>query len=97
MESGRGFATVRSNHSCWKCGRMLNGTEQFFCECGVVQPPSTERTLFEIVDLPTDFDLDVKKLQERYRQLQQSLHPDRFTLKSQVSDEMSKGIAVINN
>lgn len=33
---------------------------------------------FEFFDLPAAFELDAAELQQRYRKLQQTLHPDRF-------------------
>lgn len=33
---------------------------------------------FELFDLPAAFDIDAADLQQRYRKLQQQLHPDRF-------------------
>lgn len=35
-------------------------------------------THFELFQLPPQYQLDVADLQRRYRQLQQTLHPDRF-------------------
>ena len=33
---------------------------------------------FEIFGLPIDFNVDMERLAERYRELQKELHPDRF-------------------
>ena len=33
---------------------------------------------FEIFDLPSSFEVDVDLLERRYRDLQRSVHPDRF-------------------
>ncbi|MGI0153014.1 co-chaperone HscB [Pseudidiomarina sp. WS423] len=38
---------------------------------------------FELFDLPAAFNLDAADLQQRYRKLQQTLHPDRFANGSQ--------------
>ncbi len=40
--------------------------------------PDFSKTYFELFDLPAQFELDRAVLGERYRQLQQELHPDRF-------------------
>ncbi len=38
---------------------------------------------FQLFDLPAAFNLDAADLQQRYRKLQQTLHPDRFANGSQ--------------
>ena len=37
------------------------------------------RNYFELFGLPAGFEIDVQALTERYRDLQRSVHPDRFT------------------
>jgi len=95
---GRGIATVVPTNSCWKCGKMLNGgKELFFCECGVIQPPSREGNYFEIMDVDTDFEVDTKKLHNKYRHLQSFLHPDKFSQKSdREKDYSAEQSAMVN-
>ncbi|RUO62564.1 co-chaperone HscB [Pseudidiomarina insulisalsae] len=38
---------------------------------------------FELFDIPTAYDLDLAELQQRYRKLQQALHPDRHAAGSE--------------
>ncbi|RWU12989.1 co-chaperone HscB [Pseudidiomarina gelatinasegens] len=38
---------------------------------------------FELFDMPAAFSLDAAELQQRYRKLQQTLHPDRFATGSE--------------
>lgn len=40
--------------------------------------PDFTQTYFQLFNLPVQFAVDVAALGERYRQLQQELHPDRF-------------------
>jgi len=39
---------------------------------------SLAQNYFELFDLPQQFEVDVSRLGQRYRQLQRELHPDRF-------------------
>jgi len=67
-------------NTCWSCGESPGPTA--FCErCGKVQPPRGEDA-FAILGLPREFALDAAVLEQRTRDLQRRLHPDRFALKS---------------
>ena len=39
---------------------------------------SVTQTHFELFDLPVSFDLDLQEVNQRYRDLQKTVHPDRF-------------------
>jgi molecular chaperone HscB len=43
-----------------------------------MQSADLSRSYFTLFDLPVSFDIDRKTLAERYRTLQQTVHPDRF-------------------
>lgn len=80
----RHYSTI-SERTCWKCGnKMDNNEELFFCKCGVVQDIKG-LTFFELMGIPESFDIDVTSLTQKYRDLQRQLHPDKHTLKSEVS------------
>lgn len=40
--------------------------------------PDFSQSYFQLFELPTEFNVDVALLGERYRKLQRELHPDRF-------------------
>lgn len=44
---------------------------------------------FELFDLPVAFDVDTQQLADRYRELQRSLHPDRFANASERERRLS--------
>ena len=66
--------------------------EQYFCLCGVVQPPSANRSLFEVMGVPEAFDIDVRDLSDKFRNLQRILHPDKYSQKSEVYRRLVLGL-----
>ena len=82
--SVRAYVTAYK-HECWKCGTDLKPLdEQYFCECGMIQPPNEERHFFDVMRLPMTYDIDEEALTTNFRDLQRQLHPDKFSQKSQV-------------
>lgn len=74
-----------THQECWKCGSTIDpNKEQYFCACGVVQPPIDKRSLFQVMGLEERYDIDLKDLAEKYRDLQRILHPDKYSQKSEV-------------
>lgn len=78
----RPFCTALDSRSCWSCKACL-GPDDFCPMCCALQPPLGTRSFFSILDCNPSFDVDIPKLQKKYRILQRSLHPDNFTQKSQ--------------
>ncbi|KAF7687223.1 iron-sulfur cluster co-chaperone protein HscB [Silurus meridionalis] len=73
---------------CWSCG---SSAQLFFCSsCNTIQPPRHKATYFEILNCDQTFDLDARKLQVKYLELQRSLHPDNFSQKSQTEQKYSE-------
>lgn len=66
--------------TCWSCGEAP-GADAFCERCGKVQPPRGEDA-FAILGLPRTFAIDDQDLEQRYRDLQKKLHPDKFAAKS---------------
>uniref|UniRef100_A0A8B9J9D5 Si:ch211-207k7.4 n=1 Tax=Astyanax mexicanus TaxID=7994 RepID=A0A8B9J9D5_ASTMX len=81
--------------SCWSCG---SPAQLFFCSaCKIIQPPNHGATYFQILNCDQTFAVDVPELQRRYLELQRSLHPDNFSLKSPTEQEYSeKQSALVN-
>ncbi|TRY96690.1 hypothetical protein DNTS_005940 [Danionella cerebrum] len=85
------FSTLEVNRLCWKCGSSAG---LFFCSiCNIIQPPDNKANYFDILKCDQMFSLDAQRLQQRYLELQRSLHPDSFSQKSlkeqQYSEEQS--------
>ncbi|VDP34099.1 unnamed protein product [Soboliphyme baturini] len=88
------FVEIKSSTSapsseihCWKCHMVLDCfKEQFFCgNCEYIQPPKHCYNYFKFFGIPVSYRLDKQLLTARFHELQQKLHPDRFTKKSKVS------------
>ena len=78
----RSFAT--QTRKCWKCGKDTDvDKEMFFCQCGVIQEVD-KLNYFQILRLPEEYDVDLESLSNKYKNLQKQLHPDKFSLKSEV-------------
>ena len=74
-----------SKLECWKCGKAINAElEQFFCSCGVMQPPIESRSYFQVFGMKENFDVDLHQLKQQFQKLQVLLHPDKSANKSPV-------------
>ena len=56
-----------------------------------------DKNYFEIFGLPESFKLDLSEITQRYRQLQQQLHPDRFASASDQERRLSVQTAALVN
>ena len=78
-----------SSTSCWSCSRELTGQEAkaFFCPCKskVILPVNQENNYFDLFDLKVNYEIEKKDLVKKFRTYMRKLHPDLFTLKSEVS------------
>lgn len=70
---------------CWKCQKSTSTWDLFCRGCGSIQQPLSSRNYFEILGVPTIFEQDEEVLRQKFRNLQRSLHPDKFAQKSSVS------------
>jgi len=74
--------------TCESCGSVFETNpgslkSMFFCgACGAIRSPSDSTTHFDIFGLPCSFNVNAKKLHEKYRELQRLLHPDKFATSS---------------
>ncbi|KAG4095478.1 Co-chaperone Hsc20 [Neocallimastix lanati (nom. inval.)] len=85
------YAT-RSKKNCWKCNAE-NKIEAIFCEnekCKVIQFLDPEVDYFDIFGIKKEFDIDLKSLKIKFLKLQQSVHPDNFSTKSDKEKQYSE-------
>lgn len=65
---------------CWKCGVEKKSLFELFCDqCNVIQDPHQQKNYFKILNVNESYDLNRKELQNKYRELQSVLHPDKFS------------------
>lgn len=82
------FVQNKINYNCWSCTRLLteNEKKKFFCPCDsrVILPVHAERNFFHLFGIEIDYNVEESKLTKNFRNLMKKLHPDLFTLKSEV-------------
>ena len=93
---------------CWKCHRhfgpnLAKHKKTLFCpspDCRVIQPlPSdpAETAAFELFELDPSFDIDQKELDDNFKELQKLLHPDKFSTRSKVEQDIATDSSSIIN
>lgn len=73
--------TSRNVSVCWKCGTESQNFSIFCAKCNVIQKPLNKGNCFKILGINEAFDVDLKMLTKKYRQMQSVLHPDKYSTK----------------
>lgn len=76
-----GYLEVRAYLNCWKCNSDIKNTVLVCDNCTTVQKPRNTNNYFEVLNIKANFDIDLKKLTNKYRVMQSILHPDKFVNK----------------
>ncbi|XP_062500300.1 iron-sulfur cluster co-chaperone protein HscB-like [Corticium candelabrum] len=78
--------SIRCNSSsCWKCGLSLrNKPFYLFCGCSynVLLPPYAD-DYFAVFGIARSLEIETRQLTARFRELQNLIHPDKFSQKCQ--------------
>ncbi|CAG2066732.1 unnamed protein product, partial [Timema podura] len=83
LDTFRRFKFDGNPLQCWNCGGR-DATKQLFCSrCKVLQRPEQSSTYFDIIGVAPTYNVSLSELTSRYRMLQSSLHPDRFSNRSE--------------
>lgn len=88
-------------HECWKCG-TVNDKDRLFChriDCNAILPV-TEKDVnfFETLGFHMDFNIDQKKLDIAFKELQKKLHPDKFGRSEKREQDLStQSSSVVNS
>nr|XP_012141878.1 PREDICTED: iron-sulfur cluster co-chaperone protein HscB, mitochondrial isoform X1 [Megachile rotundata] len=80
--------STASPSKCWNCDFMYK-SELFCSKCKVLQEPPENLTYFDIMGIPKSYDVTVTEIQNKYKELQKLLHPDKFSTKSEKEKEIS--------
>ena len=67
--------------TCWQC-KAEAGDGPLCAACATIQPLPPAQKLFAALDLPESWFLDAKTVEDRFKELNKKLHPDRFAQKS---------------
>ncbi|CAA3015822.1 iron-sulfur cluster co-chaperone, mitochondrial isoform X1 [Olea europaea subsp. europaea] len=72
-------------HQCWNCDATADGTTPFLvCQsCRSVQPVDHSIDYFQILGVERRYNIEVDKLEGKYKDWQKKLHPDLVHSKSQ--------------
>ncbi len=79
---------MKSSKSCWKCKKIID-LNSFICsKCNTVQQ-LFDSNPYEIFSLENNFDIDSDLLEDKYLELQNALHPDKFINSSEEERSLS--------
>jgi hypothetical protein len=88
-------------YHCWKCGSSICHDCALFCDspsCQTIQKLEiTECNFFCLFAIEEKFIIDEAKLEEKFKNLQRRLHPDKFAMKSFEERERSSHNSSIVN
>lgn len=84
---------------CWRCGN--EDPSVYTCtRCGTIQPPKdclNAYALFGLDQEPYKFDISLDELEQKYKMLQKTLHPDKFSSASEEEKKYSAEQAALIN
>ncbi|XP_037030099.1 iron-sulfur cluster co-chaperone protein HscB isoform X1 [Bradysia coprophila] len=89
--------------TCWNCHRPTDiipvGTkESFFCSsCGSLQEMNKTYNYFSLFGIDEQFLVDQSELTKKFRDFQSVLHPDKFSNKNEIEQNLSATISSLVN
>lgn len=80
------FAT-RAIIKCWNCQTILNDKPCLFCKnCSLIQSSEQQDiNYFDLFNIYEQYEIDTEQLTLEFRKLQNLIHPDKFSNKTEVS------------
>lgn len=98
-EEGRRETNETTRSKCWSCASSRGPRDTFFCRaCEVILPPDVDKNFFELLGIgQPSLQVDVKELEQIYRDLQKRLHPDKFSKAGKKEKELSEQQASLVN
>ncbi|XP_055374888.1 iron-sulfur cluster co-chaperone protein HscB isoform X2 [Condylostylus longicornis] len=68
---------------CWSCEKSITCESPFLCDsCGVIQNVNKNVDYFKILSEEEKFNIDVTSLTRKFRNIQNVVHPDKYSNKS---------------
>lgn len=84
---------------CWRCGHR--DPSVYTChKCGTIQPPKDCLDAYALFGLKQDeyvFDIPLDELERKYKMLQKTMHPDKFSSASEEEQQYSAEQAALIN
>lgn len=74
----------RNCSECWKCGCEIRASSLICSRCNTLQKPDQSSSYFDVLGIKEGFEVEDRELRTKYRELQNVLHPDRFSGKNAV-------------
>lgn len=83
---GHPYATYDA-FKCWNCQTVLDIRPCLFCKnCSIIQSSEDQNlNYFELFNINVQYDIDTVQLTSNFRKLQNLMHPDRFSNKTEVN------------
>ncbi|XP_054006801.1 iron-sulfur cluster co-chaperone protein HscB [Hylaeus anthracinus] len=81
---------------CWNCNFTYK-SDLFCSKCKVLQEAPENITYFDIIGIPQSYDVQIKEIQKKYKELQKLLHPDKFSNKSEKEKQLSENLSSLVN
>lgn len=72
---------------CWNCQTVLDSRPCVFCKnCSLIQSSEHQNIdYFELFNIPNEYNINTGQLTLNFRKLQNLIHPDKFSNKSEVN------------
>ncbi|XP_019874738.2 iron-sulfur cluster co-chaperone protein HscB [Aethina tumida] len=82
---------------CWKCGIERSRRALFCDKCNMIQSPEVKDNYFKVFEIEERYDVDLKNLRNKYRNMQSVLHPDKFSTKTDEEKHISEEYSSLIN
>ncbi|KAL4096765.1 hypothetical protein QTP88_021655 [Uroleucon formosanum] len=95
---GHQYATYEA-FKCWNCQTILDVRPCLFCKnCSIIQSSEDQNlNYFELFNINVQYDIDTVQLTSNFRKLQNLMHPDRFSNKTEEEKLLSESFSSLLN
>ncbi|VVC41581.1 Hypothetical protein CINCED_3A023264 [Cinara cedri] len=84
---------------CWNCHTMLDTRPSLFCKnCTLIQSSDQQNfNYFELFNIKEQYEIDARQLTSSFRKLQNLIHPDKFSNKTEEEKVRSESFSSLLN